>query len=198
MIEFGLLMLAYGIGTVPVSWLVVRLLKWDDLRLRGTGRVGVVNVLRVAGLGIGLLAAVLEVGQGALAVGLAQAWWPAAATKAWGLVGAGLLALLGAQYPVFWRFKHGSTGLGPLLGAALVLWPWGAVGAGLIGAVVALRLRHSSVGAVLAASLFAGAVAYRAFFLGGPQEPVVFGLLSTLLVAWPYRQALQRWRKALH
>lgn len=194
MIELLLSVIAYGLGSIPTSWGIVRLTSWRDLREAGTGRTGFVNTLRTSGLGWALAVAALDVLKGMVAVGLAQAFWPIG-TRPWGLVVTGLLVVLGHMYPAFLKLKAGGPAFAPALGAAFVMWPWSALIAGGVAAWVVWRLRHASVAAVLGAALLTGALAYRSFFMGENQAPIFFGLGVTLCLAWSYRNALRRWRR---
>lgn len=113
------LALGYGylIGSVPAAYLVSRLVRGIDIRRVGSGNVGASNVwynvgkrwafpigafdLFVQGLGPPLFAR---------ALGLGIEWQAAA----------GLLAVIGHNWPVFLRFK-GGRGLTPAVGVMLAL-----------------------------------------------------------------------------
>lgn len=111
---------AYLLGSIPMGHLVMRVSKGIDLRKNGNGRIGMAEVWRTAGAKIGLLTLVLDILKGAAAVSLARAISPGDQPD-WVL--AGFLALVGDEFPVFFKFK-GTRGIGVSVGvfAALLYW----------------------------------------------------------------------------
>ncbi len=104
---------AYAVGSVPCSWLVARALRGVDLRDVDTGTVSGTGVYRVAGLGPLVLAGLLDVGKGALAVALAR--------RIAGAQTAGHLLAPGAAVAGHnWSMALGGAGgrgIGPAIGA---------------------------------------------------------------------------------
>ena len=107
---------AYLLGAIPFGYILVWLSHGQDVRAVGSGSTGATNVLRAGGKWVGILTLLLDIGKGALAVGLARwvlgpdavAAFPAAAT----------LAVVGHVFPVFLGFKWGkgaATGFGAYL-----------------------------------------------------------------------------------
>ena len=63
--SMALVLVAYGLGSVPFSFLVARLFGVADVRRVGSGNVGATNVLRTAGPSAGILAFLLDAAKGA-------------------------------------------------------------------------------------------------------------------------------------
>ena len=106
--------IAYVVGSIPWGFLVTMATKGVDIRQYGSGKTGMSNVLRTAGGPFAVLALILDLSKGLLAVFLARIVADTAAVE----VAAGLLALVGHNWSVFLGFKGGrgiSTGLGGLL-----------------------------------------------------------------------------------
>lgn len=144
-----LLLGAYLLGSVPCSYIVVRLVAGKDVRREGSGNVGATNALRTAGKLAGALALLFDVLKGVAAVLLAR------------LLGAGeplfaaaaVAVVLGHVYPVFLRF-HGGKGVATAAGAvgALELLPMVFT---VLLFVVAVKVgRYVSLGSVVAVGSF--------------------------------------------
>lgn len=114
--DFGLIALAYLIGSFPSAFLASRYLGGKDIRVTGSGNVGGMNALRNVGVAAGVATAVLDVGKGALAVYLASRYGTWAHTALW----AAVAVVTGHNFMVFLGFK-GGKGLGATFGAFMLL-----------------------------------------------------------------------------
>src|SRR5580765_8307678 len=140
-------LLAYLLGSISFSILVVRLIAGKDIRQEGSGNAGATNVLRNHGAKAGIVVGLLDVAKGAAAV------WAMRAITADPryLAAAAFAVVLGHVFPVFFRFR-GGKGVATTVGAFLVLAPGAtAVVMGLFATVVALT-RYVSLGSILAAT----------------------------------------------
>ncbi|OGO57720.1 MAG: hypothetical protein A2Z32_10760, partial [Chloroflexi bacterium RBG_16_69_14] len=108
--------IAYGVGSVPTGYLLVRWRRGADIRRLGSGSTGARNVGRQLGPGWAVLAAVLDVLKGALSVAVGR------------LVGASpaavpmLAVVAGHIWPVSLGFA-GGRGITPALGAVAMIDP---------------------------------------------------------------------------
>ena len=140
---------AYLLGSIPWSYLIVKLLQGRDVRTVGSGNAGATNVMRAAGKAAGAAALVLDCAKGVAAVAGARAL----GAPEW-LVGVATLAVVaGHIYPVFlgWR---GGKGVATAAGAFATLAPGALlVAVGVFVAVVAWK-RYISLGSVAAAATF--------------------------------------------
>lgn len=146
-------------GSVPFSWLAVRMRGGGDLRTLGSGNVGATNASRVLGRGWFPVLFGLDASKGAAAVLLAGSLGPGGAGGGWVPVAGALGAVLGHLFPPWLGFRGGkavATGAGTLA----VLHPL-AAGAGLLGFLAAAgATRFVSLGSVVAAGVAAGTASW--------------------------------------
>src|SRR5688572_13669801 len=119
MLPFLLILSSYLLGSIPFSYLVVRLLKKEDIRALGSGNVGATNVTRSVGKIPGLVALILDIAKGwaavmfAAQVVTATGWpfpydfHPILGTRTFWLGLAGFLAVMGHMFPVWLHFRGG-------------------------------------------------------------------------------------------
>ncbi len=139
--------IAYLLGSIPFSYLVVRLVRGIDVRSVGSGNAGATNVLRAAGKSSALLALVLDVAKGIAAVLLARRL----GLGAGGVGVAGVAAVVGHVFPVFLGFR-GGKGVATAGGVLGSIAPWPALGAGALWVLVVAWKRYVSLGSVIAIS----------------------------------------------
>ena len=186
---FLYLLAAYGLGSVPAGWLVVKWLRGVDLRQQGSGSTGATNVLRVAGRWPALAVLLVDVGKGTVAILLAKGW----EATPWQQLAVGLCALAGHSWPLWLGFRGGkavATGLGVFLGLAP------AVALACLGSFL---LVLASVRMVSVASLAAGVLLPVLMALGttGSADLLPYTLLAmaaTVLVVWRHRGNIKRIR----
>lgn len=175
----------YVVGSIPFGWVIVKLLKGEDIRNYGSGRSGGTNVMRAAGKPAGFATAILDVLKG-----MAMAWlcrelgksvpgsagWPEA------LAGAG--AVLGHCASLFLNFRGGAGGA-TATGTSIAMWATGGVPAMLLGAFVWLIIGYASLG-----TLTVGVCVAAGFLLGAlmglvPVSYAFFGfaILGIVLIA---------------
>jgi glycerol-3-phosphate acyltransferase PlsY len=182
----------YLLGSVPFSYLVVKLRTGRDVRTVGSGNVGTTNVLRAAGRAAALVALVLDLGKGVAAVWLARR----TAAPDWVAGGAAFAAVLGHVHPVFLGFRGGkgaATGFGALTALAP---PVGAACLAVVAAVVAWA-RTVSLASVTAAALapvLMAAAQWQGWVRdGGPWLPLWAAAIAALIIV-RHRENLARLR----
>lgn len=183
------LLAAYGLGSVPAGWLVVKWLRGVDLRQQGSGSTGATNVLRVVGRWPALAVLLVDVGKGTVAILLAKGW----GATPWQQLAVGLCALAGHSWPLWLGFRGGkavATGLGVVLGLAP------AVALACLGSFL---LVLASVRMVSVASLTAGGLLPMLMVWGkaGSDARLPYTLLAmaaTVLVVWRHRGNIKRIR----
>jgi len=114
------LILAYLIGSFPSAYLIGRLRKGIDIRKVGSRNMGAMNTFYVVGFWWGMLALLLDIGKGALAV--AVGWWLTGSDYL--QLAAGVVVILGHSFPVFLKFKGGKGGA-TCIGVLVYVMPWG-------------------------------------------------------------------------
>lgn len=112
------LVIAYLLGSFPAAYLMARWRKGIDIREVGVRNMGGANVMREVGRWEGIVVLFLDAGKGAAAVFIAQQMGVA---YPW-VLGAGLAAFLGHNYPLYIGFR-GGKGIATLIGIFLVLAP---------------------------------------------------------------------------
>ena len=151
---------AYLLGSLPWSYLIVRLHRGIDVRTIGSKSAGATNVLRASGKWAALLALLLDAAKGAAAVVLARSlevgsWWLAAAAVA---------GVAGHVFPLFLGFR-GGKGVATAAGVLALLVPGAALGALAVFVVLVAWKRYVSLGSISAAAALPLLVGVR--WLGG-------------------------------
>lgn len=136
--EIGLIALCYLIGSVPIAWIVTRVVTGSDLRALGSGNVGVMNTALSVARWAGLLVLLGEATKGAVAVMLAREWGANDLVTGLAVVG----AVAGTRWSVWMR---GAGGRGNTTGVAgLLLLAWPAVGISLAMWILVRTFTRSS------------------------------------------------------
>jgi glycerol-3-phosphate acyltransferase PlsY len=173
----------YLLGSAPFGYWVVRLLRGEDIRTRGSGNIGATNVWRVYGRRLGVAAVILDTVKGFV---------PAfVATKVAGHdagVLAGAAAMLGHYRPLFLGFKRGgkvvATTGGAFLGVAPIVGGLGAI----VWLVVFGLTRYASVASVISAL----SLPLWAWLIGYPWPVIAFAAVAALAVLVLHRANLRR------
>lgn len=97
---------AFLLGSIPFSVLLGRLAARRDIRQYGDGNPGGTNVMRAAGKGWGALAVLLDMGKGALPVGMA---WFFGGLGGMALLPVTLAPIFGHAYSPFLKFRGGKA-----------------------------------------------------------------------------------------
>ena len=176
--------LAYLVGSLSFATILVRFTTGKDIRTEGSGNAGATNVLRAHGKGLALVVAALDIGKGALAVWLVRLVTADSRYAA----AAGLAAVLGHVFPVFYGFR-GGKGVATAVGAFLVLAPLATlVCIGVFLAIVAAT-RYVSLGSVVSVALLPP----LAGLVFDAREPVVLaGSAVAVLVTFKHIGNLNR------
>ncbi|HEV2281631.1 MAG TPA: glycerol-3-phosphate 1-O-acyltransferase PlsY [bacterium] len=175
--------LAYFIGALPTGLILVRALRGEDIRKYGSGNIGAVNVLRVAGPAVAAAVLLVDVLKGLVPVLLALR----AGLAPWAVVAAGLAAIAGHNWSVFLGFRGGkgiATSAGVLAGLSLQA----TLVAAAVWIVVVAITRFSSLGSLVAAV----SVPLTLWRLRTPPEYVAFGIIASLFAIYRHRANIQR------
>jgi glycerol-3-phosphate acyltransferase PlsY len=143
---------AYLLGSIPFGFLLVWLVRKEDIRAKGSGNIGATNVLRSGAKGLGVLTFLLDGSKGYAAVAvaefLARNSGPTVLQDA--AILAALFVTLGHIFPVWLGFK-GGKGVATSFGAFLAFCPWAALSAFGLWIVVVVLTRYVSLASILAA-----------------------------------------------
>jgi glycerol-3-phosphate acyltransferase PlsY len=197
LIGIGVVIMGYIIGSTPFGLLIVKMKTGKDIRTVESGRTGGTNAVRAAGLGAGLLTALMDVLKGAAAVWIARSLLP---NEAVFHVLAALAAIVGHNYSLFLigrdedgklRF-HGGAGGAPALGGAMGLWLPILPIVLAAGALIWFTLGIASV-TTMAIGLVVTIV--FAIYSGlGLLEPIHiwYGIIAELLLIWALRPNIKK------
>ncbi len=162
--------LAYLLGSIPFGYLLVRLVRREDIRVSGSGNIGATNVARSGAKGLALLTLLLDAAKTFLAVVLARHFVPGNFDFT---VVAAIAAMLGYIFPVWLGFR-GGKGVAGGLGVFLALTPWIALCALGVFLLVVATSRYVSLASLAAA---VSMPFFALFFLHSPSPITVFGFL---------------------
>lgn len=139
----------YLLGSIPTSYIILRIVSGVDIRTVGTGNVGALNAFQQRGPKVGVTVLVADVSKGVVAVFLPQ--WIGAAD--WGFYGSAVSVVVGHNWPVFLHFR-GGKGAAAILGVGLALAPILTLISIVPVVVLALTIRNVVVGAATGFVLF--------------------------------------------
>ena len=105
--------IGYLLGAIPFGLILGKLFRGVDVREYGSGKTGMTNVMRTAGVLPALLSLALDMGKAVLAVVLARAFFDSRGAEA----AAAIAAVMGHNWPVFVGFR-GGRGTAPGWGCA--------------------------------------------------------------------------------
>ncbi|HEX2835947.1 MAG TPA: glycerol-3-phosphate 1-O-acyltransferase PlsY [Thermoanaerobaculia bacterium] len=200
MLPLALILAAYLLGSIPFSFLVVKLMAGKDVREHGSRNVGATNVARTAGRMAGILALLLDIAKGWAAVAVAR-WivsspsWPfSVGTQPWEMremwiALAGLLAVLAHMFPLWLRF-HGGKGVATSAGVILALDPLVLLAAILVFAIVLLVFRYVSLASMVTAAALP--VLFRFLVQGAPYWRVVMSIALAIAVIVKHHSNIAR------
>ena len=170
---------AYLLGSLPAGYLVGRA-KGIDIRTVGSKNMGATNVLRVLGMGPGILVLFVDGLKGFVAAGwlcdaLLRLFTVPAAQVFWVHIMGGIFAVLGHNYTCWLKFK-GGKGIATTAGAYFALAPVAVSIALAIWIIVFLTTRYVSVASIAAAIALPTAVWFT-------EASALLGVVTTALGA---------------
>lgn len=181
------MLLAYLIGSVPWGYFLVHWFRGIDVREYGSGRTGMTNVLRTGGGRMAAAVLVLDLGKGLVAVLLARE----VLSTTSGEVAAGLLALIGHNWPVFLKFK-GGRGIATGMGALAVIAPISAIIGMVVFVPVTLISRYLSLGSVT--GVITASMSLLALAILGVYSTTYtwYGVIAGAVIIWQHRDNIHR------
>jgi glycerol-3-phosphate acyltransferase PlsY len=199
LIDIGILLAAYVLGSVPFGLIVVKFMTGKDIRTIASGRTGGTNAMRAAGPWAGLLTAILDILKAAATVWLAQA----ATSNVWIHAFAPIIAVIGHNASIFMiertpegRIRlRGGAGGAAAGGGAFGLWPPVAFILIPLGLLIWYVTGYASVTTLSIGLITILVFSLRAALGLGPWAYVIYGLLVELLMIWALRPNLKRLRE---
>ena len=183
-----LLPLAYLLGSIPWGYFFLHWRRGLDIRDHGSGRTGMSNVLRTGGGRVAAVVLLLDLSKGVLVVLLSRELIGTTGAE----VAAGLLALVGHNWPVFLNFR-GGRGIATGLGGLSVMAPIPAAIAAAAFIPVTLISRYLSLGSIT--GVLAACVSLAALTLIGNMYSSTYSWYSLIaggIIIWQHRDNIQR------
>jgi len=173
----------YLVGSIPFGFVVVWLLRGEDIREQGSGNIGASNVWRTYGRWLGVPVALLDVAKGFVPtlVGLKVG-------GEWVGMLAGAAAMVGHARPIWLGFTKGGKMVATGGGVAFALAPLAAGICLLVWLVTLVLFRYAS----LASLVTAVALPVICVLLDEPWPTVIFASGACLAVILLHRQNIQR------
>jgi glycerol-3-phosphate acyltransferase PlsY len=170
--------LGYVLGAIPTGVLISRLLRAPDVRQRGSGHTGGLNVSRTAGLGAGVLTGLIDA-----LLGLAAVTGAALLTdNPWAVTAAGVMAVAGHNWSAFIGFG-GGIGLSTLFGALFRFSPLPAVvGLVILALLWLILVRLVHIHRARATILAMAVIGPLVWALGLPWPSILLGAIGGLMV----------------
>lgn len=192
--DIVLAIVAYLLGSIPFGFLLVKYVRKEDIRQKGSGNIGATNVVRSGAKGLGALTFLLDACKGVLAV-LLCGWLgshsPLPSVRYSDALALGaLFAILGHIYPAWLGFK-GGKGVATAFGVFVALAPWPALcSLGLFILLFAV-FRYVSLGSIIATISFP---IFAWLLPGRPRGSLIWSVIFFLavLVIYKHRQNIVR------
>lgn len=175
---------AYLIGSIPTGYIVVKLLKGEDIRKIGSGSTGATNVKRVLGKGWFFGVMLLDAFKGALPVLIAKQFDGVIGLLA---VIAAIAVLIGHSKSIFLGFTGGksvASGVGTILA---LCWQVGLLIA-LIWGIVTYISKYVSLGSIIALALSPALM----FLLHQPIAYIVYCSIGAIYIIYLHRENIKR------
>ncbi|MDR0649473.1 MAG: glycerol-3-phosphate 1-O-acyltransferase PlsY [Synergistaceae bacterium] len=181
------LLLGYLMGSCPTGFILVKLMRGEDIRNFGSGNIGATNVGRVLGKRWAVLTAVIDMLKGGVAVLMAMLAGQGSPAL---LSMIGIAGVLGHDYPVWLKFK-GGKGVATTFGVFAFYDFWNPLPV-IIGGLLWVAIREATRIVSLASmvSLLAAALLMPLFMMD--RAYYLSGLFLAALTIWRHRDNIKR------
>ncbi|SFE33678.1 glycerol-3-phosphate 1-O-acyltransferase PlsY [Alteribacillus iranensis] len=191
---------AYLLGSISFSYVVAWNIKKIDIRQHGSGNAGATNILRVLGKGPAITVLALDILKGIVAVWLAKLLeWsnmlphfsPLGEVEGLAPALAGLAAILGHNWPIYYGFK-GGKGVATAIGVigSLVFFP--AVYVGITAILSIVITRYVSLGSLIFGVGTPVILWFTKDYYGHPDPYFYLTALLGIMSLWKHRTNIKR------
>lgn len=170
----AVVLIGYILGCLNGAIVISRIFKHEDIREKGSGNAGLTNFVRNYGGVVAVLVFVIDMGKVFLAGWLATLLCPEKVELA--KMVAGVSAMIGHMFPIFFRFRGGK---GILSGGALALmmdWRVFVIGFSVF-VLIFIFTHYVSLGSILAAVTFV--IVFWVIYWG---QPLIYGTGTVIAV----------------
>ena len=185
--------IAYCLGSISFSVIISKKMAGFDVREKGSKNAGSTNVLRTVGKKAAILTLICDILKGVVAILIAVLLGNLVegTDKALLVQIAGLMAVIGHTFPVFFKFK-GGKGVATALGVLFII-NWQIALICLVFALLLMAItRMVSVGSLAAAILFPVLTIFIKDNYIAEGSYLVFGILMAGLVVFNHRTNIKR------
>lgn len=178
------LIFAYIIGSIPTGYIVVKLLKGEDIRKIGSGSTGATNVKRVLGKDWFFGVLLIDAFKGALPVLIAKQF-----DYEWGILAviAAVAVILGHSKSIFLGFTGGksvASGVGTILA---LCWQVGLILAVIWGTITYFS-KYVSLGSIIALCVSP----ILMFLFDKPHAYVIYCIIGAFYIVYLHRENIKR------
>jgi glycerol-3-phosphate acyltransferase PlsY len=181
------LIFGYLMGSFPTGYVLVKLIRGEDIRNAGSKNTGATNVGRVLGRKWAVLTAIVDMLKGGLAVLAATLYGVGNPIF---LASIGAAGVLGHDYPVWLRF-NGGKGVATTYGVIAFYGFFNPLPA-FLGGVVWLSIRELTLKASVASMVSLGSATLFMLLFSFDGAYVLAGALMTALTIWRHRENIKR------
>ena len=119
-VEIALVVCAFIVGSIPISYIAGRLLHGIDVRSYGSGNVGSSNIMQISGKKLGLAVGIFDAfAKGTLPIILVRYLYP----EPWMMFAVGIALVAGHNWSIFLKFT-GGRGVATTIGVVFGLFMW--------------------------------------------------------------------------
>lgn len=164
-------LISYLVGSIPMGYIICRIIKGIDIRTKGSGNIGATNVARVVGKGPGIITLILDILKGLITVVLVPK-----------IVGdqsdfikilSAIAVICGHNWAIFLKF-HGGKGVAATAGALIGLMPIVFLSSFCVWCIVFVIWRYVSLASITAAF-------FLPIFLVLYREPLIYQILGIII-----------------
>jgi acyl phosphate:glycerol-3-phosphate acyltransferase len=186
LMEIGLILGAYLLGSIPSGLIIAQLISGTDVRTHGSGNTGMVNVFRAAGPLAGMATFALDGLKGFLPVFIGQQL----GLPVWSLLLIATATIIGHNWSILLRGK-GGKGVATSVGTISAFAPVVALIAIGIWVALLLTFRYASLASMLMIASLPPVMALFHYEL----SLILFGVALLLLSIYQHRQNILRLRE---
>jgi len=206
---------SYLVGSFPTGFVLGKIIKGLDIRDHGSGNTGFSNVYRLLGKGPAIITLIVDIGikggvlawAARLVIGLVVI--QPVPIKAYTLgftdpvgqavvVAAGLLSVIGHNYPIWLKFK-GGKGMATTAGVFINFVPISCAGLAIVWFTVVFTTKYTSLANIITTPILPIFIFFETFFVMKFDiytciPLMVGGLMAGLFVLWRHRDNIKRLR----
>ncbi len=181
------MIVGYLLGAISSSYIAGKIASDVDIREHGSGNAGATNTLRVLGPKIALIVLIADIAKGILAIAFAHLL---ASDSDWAMGLAGLAAIVGHNWPIYFGFR-GGKGVATTIGVLATLSFPPVLYAGLVAIALLFITRYVS----LAALVFVTLIPIFQLAMHTPAPYIWVSITIFLMTFWRHRTNITRLRQ---